>query len=86
MRREQAETDSPTRSAMAVTGVSASVCSRARMRRSRGVFHSLVSSQAAINRFLVEANENPKPFRWTKDPDKIITAVRRGHQALASLH
>ena len=55
-------------------------------RLKRGVFHSLVSLQAAINRFLDEANENPKPFRWTKDPDKIIAAVRRGHQALDSLH
>lgn len=55
-------------------------------RLKRGVFHSLVSLQAAINRFLAEANENPKPFRWTKDPNKIIAAVRRGHQALDSLH
>ena len=50
-------------------------------RLKRGVFHSLVSLQAAINRFLTEANANPRPFRWTKDPDKIIAAVRRGHQA-----
>jgi transposase len=55
-------------------------------RLKRGVFHSLVALQAAINRFLAEANENPKPFRWTKDPDKIIAAVRRGHQALDSIH
>ena len=55
-------------------------------RLKRGVFHSLVSLQAAINRFLVEANENPRPFRWTKDPEKIIAAVRRGHQALDSIH
>ena len=55
-------------------------------RLKRGVFHSLVSLQAAINRFLAEANENPKPFRWTKDPDKIIAAVRRGHQVLDSVH
>jgi len=55
-------------------------------RLKRGVFHSLVSLQAAIKRFLTEANENPRPFRWTKDPDKIIAAVRRGHQALDSLH
>jgi transposase len=52
----------------------------------RGVFHSLVSLQAAINRFVAEANDSPRPFRWTKDPDKIIAAVRRGHQALDSLH
>ncbi len=55
-------------------------------RLKRGVFHSLVALQAAINRFLAETNENPKPFRWTKDPDKIIAAVRRGHQALDSIH
>lgn len=55
-------------------------------RLKRGVFHSLVALQAAINRFLAEANENPRPFHWTKDPDKIIAAVRRGHQALDSIH
>ena len=55
-------------------------------RLKRGVFYSLVSLQAAIKRFLAEANDNPKPFRWTKNPDEIIAAVRRGHQALDSLH
>ena len=55
-------------------------------RLKRGVFHSLVSLQAAINRFVEEANTDPRPFRWTKDPDAIIAAVRRGHQALDSLH
>jgi transposase len=55
-------------------------------RLQRGVFHSLVALQAAINRFLEEANAHPRPFRWTKDPDKIIAAVRRGHQALDSTH
>ena len=50
------------------------------------LFHSLVSLQAAINRFVAEANDNPVPFRWTKDPDAIIAAVKRGHQALDSIH
>src|SRR5260221_2608605 len=31
-------------------------------------------------------NANPKPFTWTKDPNKIIAAVRRGHQVLDSVH
>ncbi len=53
-------------------------------RLKRGVFHSIVALQAAINRFVKEANQNPKPFQWTKDPDEIIAAVRRGHQALHS--
>jgi transposase len=55
-----------------------------RRRLRRGVFHSLVSLQAAINRFVAEANADPRPFRWTKDPDAIIAAVRRGHQALGA--
>jgi len=55
-------------------------------RLKRGVFHSLVDLQAAINRFLVEHNESPKPFVWTADPDTIIAAVKRGHQVLDSHH
>ena len=53
-----------------------------RRRLKRGVFRSVVDLQAAINRFLAETNAEPKPFTWTADPDKIIAAVRRGHQAL----
>jgi transposase len=55
-------------------------------RLKRGVFRSIVDLQAAINRFLVEHNVKPRPFTWTADPDKIIAAVRRGHQALDSIH
>ncbi len=55
-------------------------------RLKRGVFHSVADLQAAINRFIAETNQNPKPFVWTKDPDKISAAVRRGHQALDSFH
>jgi transposase len=57
-----------------------------RRRLKHGVFHSIVDLQAAINRFIEETNENPRPFVWTKDPDKIIAAVRRGHQVLDSIH
>jgi hypothetical protein len=55
-------------------------------RLKRGAFRSLVDLQAAINRFLAEHNQEPKPFVWTKDPDEIIAAVKRGHQALDSIH
>jgi hypothetical protein len=55
-------------------------------RLKRGVFRSLVDLQAAINRFLAETNDNPKPFVWAADPDKIIAAVRRGYQTLDSIH
>lgn len=57
-----------------------------RRRLARGVFRSLVDLQAAINRFVEETNKMPKPFIWTADPDKIIAAVKRGHQQLDSIH
>jgi hypothetical protein len=52
----------------------------------RGVFRCVVDLQVAINRFVIETNNDPKPFTWTADPDKIIAAVRRGHQVLDSIH
>src|ERR1700741_685514 len=55
-------------------------------RLKRGIFLSVVDLQAAINRFVIEHNAEPKPFTWTADPDKIIQAVRRGHQVLESIH
>ncbi|NQW05618.1 MAG: IS630 family transposase [Acidobacteria bacterium] len=67
----------------AVEGYFAKLTSR---RLKRGVFRSIVDLQAAINRFLAETNVNPRPFVWTADPDKIIAAVKRGHQMLDSIH
>jgi len=55
-------------------------------RLKRGVFRSVVDLQAAINRYINEANNDPKPFVWTADPDKIIAAVNRGRQVLDSIH
>ena len=56
-----------------------------RRRLKRGVFKSVVDLQAAINRFVVGHNLQSKPFVWTADPDKIIAAATRGHQALESI-
>jgi ribosomal protein S18 acetylase RimI-like enzyme len=59
---------------------------RRRLRRlKRGVFRSVVDLQAAISRFLAETNQMPKPFTWTASPDKIIAAVKCGHQVLDSI-
>jgi transposase len=58
----------------------------AKRRLKRGVFHSVVDLQAAINRFIEEHNKEPKPFVWTADPDEIIAAVNRGHQTLRTNH
>jgi transposase len=57
-----------------------------RRRLKRGVFHSLVDLQAAINRYLAEHNHSPKPFTWTADPGRIIAAAGRGYQVLDSIH
>jgi transposase len=54
-------------------------------RLKRGVFRSIIDLQAAINRFVADTNDDPRPFTWTADPDKIIAAVRRGHQMLESI-
>ncbi len=57
-----------------------------RQRLKRSVFKGIVDLQAAINRYLAETNDNPKPFTWTADLDAIIEKVRRGKQALKSIH
>ena len=50
-----------------------------RRRLRRGSFSALVDLQAAINRYLDEANADPRPFVWTAEPDGIIEKVRRGY-------
>jgi transposase len=57
-----------------------------RRRLKRGVFRSIADLEAAIDRFLADHNAEPKPFTWTADPDRIIAAVKRGHQVLDSIH
>ena len=52
----------------------------------RGSFASLVDLQAAINRYLAEANDDPKPFVWTAKPEHILEKVSRGHQVLDAVH
>ncbi len=66
----------------AVEGFFATLSKR---RLKRGSFASLVDLQAAIHRYLDEANADPKPFVWTAEPDGIIEKVRRGYQASQSL-
>jgi len=57
-----------------------------RRRLKRGVFRSVVDLQVAINRFVAETNADPKPFVWTADPKRVLAAVKRGKQALESIH
>ena len=57
-----------------------------RRKLQRGVFHSVVALQTAINDFVEQHNQSPRPFVWRADPKKIIAAVKRGHQTLETIH
>jgi hypothetical protein len=46
-----------------------------RQRLKRGFFNRIVELQAAINRYLAEHNQNPRPFVWLADPDGIVQAL-----------
>jgi transposase len=48
-----------------------------RRRLRRGVFHSIVELQAAINRYLEDHNDDPKPFVWTKSAKTILAKTQR---------
>ena len=48
-----------------------------RQRLRRGVFRSIVDLQAAINRYLNEHNDDPKPFVWTQPADAILAKLNR---------
>jgi transposase len=55
-------------------------------RLKRGVFGSVEELKAAIHRFIAESNDDPKPFVWTAEPQRILAAVQRGLQKLESIH
>ncbi len=57
-----------------------------RQRLKRGVFRSVAELEAAILRYVEEANHAPKPFVWTGKPRKILAAIKRGRQVLDSIH
>jgi len=67
----------------AVEGFFATLSKR---RLKRGVFRSIIDLQGAIKRYIAEHNLRSKPFAWTRDPNAIIASVKRGHQALDSVH
>jgi transposase len=46
-----------------------------RRRIRRGSFRSIVDLQAAINRYIDEHNDAPKPFTWTKTPVQILAKL-----------
>lgn len=41
----------------------------------RGAFRSVKALEEAIEEYLARHNENPRPFKWTADPDDILRRV-----------
>jgi len=52
----------------------------------RGVFKSVKELVAAIDHYLDQRNQHPKPFIWTASVQTILENVRRGNEALEALH
>jgi transposase len=52
-----------------------SILTRRRLRR--GNFCSVVDLQAAINRYIAQHNNDPRPFVWTKPAKAILARVNR---------
>jgi hypothetical protein len=48
-----------------------------RQRIRRGVFHSIADLQTAINAYLAEHNDSPKPFVWTQSAEAIMAKLER---------
>ncbi len=48
----------------------------------RGVFRSVAELQAAIETYIQQHNQQPKPFIWTAQASDILEKVKRGRAAL----
>lgn len=55
-----------------------------RVRIRRGTFTSVPALERAINDYLTQYNETPKPFAWRKDADTILAKIDRCKEALNS--
>lgn len=51
----------------------------------RGVFRSVAELRAAIDAYIQQHNEQPKPFIWTAKASDILEKVKRGRAALNKL-
>ena len=43
----------------------------------RGVHRSVADLERDIHAFIAATNAEPKPFRWVKSADDILTSIRR---------
>ena len=52
----------------------------------RGVFRSVNELEEAIMEYLENRNENPKPYRWTATPERILAKTAKAKEVLKTLH
>jgi len=52
----------------------------------RGVFHSVDDLKTAIQEYLDQRNNNPKPYHWTAKPEAILAKVNKAKDILRALH
>jgi hypothetical protein len=52
----------------------------------RGVFHSLHELVQAIQKYLEQNNQEPKPFVWTASVQKILAKVQNCRAIFETLH
>lgn len=50
----------------------------------RGSFDSVAELERAINAYLANWNDDPKPFSWTKTPGQILWRIRRAKDRYAA--
>jgi transposase len=55
-----------------------------RQRIRRGIFHDVAELESAINEWIENRNQDPKPFTWTATAKTILVKHRRAKKALAN--
>ncbi len=57
-----------------------------RQRLKNAVFDSLAACVAAIKRYIAHHNANDaRPFRWSREPEDLVVAWKRGPQKLQEM-
>jgi hypothetical protein len=51
----------------------------------RGVFRDVMELVEAIDAYVDQHNENPKPFIWTASANDILEKVKRARRALVNV-
>ena len=55
-----------------------------RHRLERGLFTSVQTLEEAIQRYIKDVNQHPRPFVWTKSADAILASIARFCQRISN--